>query len=183
MPKKESTQHKLDRVRPPRVHITYDVEVGGAIELKELPFVVGVLGDFSGKPEQPLPRLRDRKFIEIDRDNFDKVLSGMKPRLSYSVENKLTGDGGKLGVDLRFNSLEDFEPDRVVQQIEPLRKLVEARRRLSDLVSKMDGNDKLEGLLSDIIQNTGGARDQLNKEMNDPAAGSNGGGQKEGGDE
>jgi type VI secretion system protein ImpB len=126
--------------------------------------VVGVLGDFSGKPEEPLPRVKDRKFIEIDRDNFDKVLSGMKPRLSYSVDNKLTGDGGKLGVDLRFNSLEDFEPDRVVQQVEPLRKLVEARRRLSDLVSKMDGNDKLEGLLNDIISNTG-AQEQLSKEL------------------
>ena len=88
MRKKQSTQHKLDRVRPPRVHITYDVEVGGAIELKELPFVVGVLGDFSGKPEQPLGRLRDRKFVEIDRDNFDQVLAGMKPRLAYRVDNK-----------------------------------------------------------------------------------------------
>lgn len=164
MPKTESTQHKLSRVRAPRVHLTYDVEVGNAIEAKELPFVVGVLGDFSGKPDEPLPRVKDRKFIEIDRDNFDKVLSGMKPRLSYSVDNKLTGDGGKLGVDLRFNSLEDFEPDRVVQQVEPLRKLVEARRRLSDLVSKMDGNDKLEGLLSDIISNTG-AQQQLGKEL------------------
>ena len=164
MPKTESTQHKLSRVRAPRVHLTYDVEVGNAIEAKELPFVVGVLGDFSGKPEEPLPRVKDRKFIEIDRDNFDKVLSGMKPRLSYSVDNKLTGDGGKLGVELRFNSLEDFEPDRVVQQVEPLRKLVEARRRLSDLVSKMDGNDKLEGLLNDILQNTG-AQEQLSKEL------------------
>lgn len=164
MPKTESTQHKLSRVRAPRVHLTYDVEVGNAIEAKELPFVVGVLGDFSGKPEEPLPKVKDRKFIEIDRDNFDKVLSGMKPRLSYGVENKLTGDGGKLAVDLRFNSLEDFEPDRVVQQVEPLRKLVEARRRLSDLVSKMDGNDKLEGLLSDIISNTG-AQQQLGKEL------------------
>lgn len=154
MPKTESTQHKLSRVRAPRVHLTYDVEVGNAIEAKELPFVVGVLGDFSGKPEEPLPRVKDRKFIEIDRDNFDKVLSGMKPRLSYSVDNKLTGDGGKLAVDLRFNSLEDFEPDRVVQQVEPLRKLVEARQRLSYLVDKMDGNDKLEQQLQDIVANT-----------------------------
>jgi type VI secretion system protein ImpB len=164
MPKIESTQQKLSRVRAPRVHITYDVEVGNAIEAKELPFVVGVLGDFSGKPDEPLPRVKDRKFIEIDRDNFDKVLSGMKPRLQFSVENKLTPDGGKLPVELRFNSLDDFEPDQVVQQVEPLRKLVEARRRLSDLVSKMDGNDKLEGLLSDIISNTG-AQEQLSKEL------------------
>ncbi len=178
MPKTESTQHKLSRVRAPRVHITYDVEVGNAIEAKELPFVVGVLGDFSGKPDEPLPRVKERKFIEIDRDNFDKVLAAQKPRLAYSVPNRLTDEGGNLNVELRFNSLEDFEPDRVVQQVEPLRELVEARRRLSDLLSKMDGNDKLEGLLSDIIQNTGGARDQLSKELKN-----DNGGQKEGGEE
>ncbi len=155
MPKKESTQQKLGRVRPPRVHITYDVEVGGAIEIKELPFVVGVMGDFSGKPETPLPRLKERKFIEIDRDNFDQVLSGMKPRLALRVDNKLTGDDSKMGVELKFNKMEDFEPDNLVQQVEPLRKLVEARQKLSDLVSKMDGNDKLEELLQDILQNTG----------------------------
>jgi type VI secretion system protein ImpB len=160
MRKKQSTQHKLDRVRPPRVHITYDVEVGGAIELKELPFVVGVLGDFSGKPEQPLGRLRDRKFVEIDRDNFDQVLAGMKPRLAYRVDNKLTDSDTKMGVELKFNALEDFEPDQVVQQVEPLRKLVEARQRLSDLLSKMDGNDRLEELLQDVIQNSG-AQQQL----------------------
>ena len=154
MPRKESTQHKLDRVRSPRVHITYDVEVGGAIELKELPFVVGVMGDYSGKPDQPLPRVKDRKFIEIDRDNFNQVLSGMKPRLAYRVDNKLTDDGSKMAVELRFNSIEDFEPDQVVQQVEPLRKLVDARKRLSDLLSKMDGNDKLEEMLSNIMQST-----------------------------
>jgi type VI secretion system protein ImpB len=160
MRKKQSTQHKLDRVRPPRVHITYDVEVGGAIELKELPFVVGVLGDFSGKPEQPLGRLRDRKFVEIDRDNFDQVLAGMKPRLAYRVDNKLTDGDTQMAVELKFNALEDFEPDQVVQQVEPLRKMVEARRRLSDLLSKMDGNDRLEELLQDVIKNSG-AQQQL----------------------
>ncbi|HYE64637.1 MAG TPA: type VI secretion system contractile sheath small subunit [Pyrinomonadaceae bacterium] len=172
MPKKESTQHKLSRVRPPRVHITYDVEVGGAIELKELPFVVGVLGDFSGKPEEPLPRVKDRKFIEIDRDNFDQVLAGMKPRLAFNVDNKLTDDGSKMGVELRFNSIQDFEPDNVVQQVEPLRKLVETRRRLSDLLSKMDGNDKLEALLDEIMKNTG-AQQQLSTALGleAPAAG------------
>jgi type VI secretion system protein ImpB len=170
MPKKESIQHKLDRVRPPRVHITYDVEIGDAIELKELPFVVGVLGDFSGKPEQPLPRLKDRKFIEVDRDNFNSVLAGMKPRLAYRVDNKLTNDGTKMNVELRFNSLEDFEPDNVVQQVEPLRKLVEARRRLSDLLSKMDGNDKLEELLQEVIQNSS-AQQQLSQALGiEPAA-------------
>ncbi len=155
MPKTESTQHKLSRVRAPRVHLTYDVEVGDAIEAKELPFVVGVLGDFSGKPAEPLPRLKDRKLIEIDRDNFDQVLAAQKPRLAFSVDNKLTNDGSKMNVELRFNSMEDFEPDRVVQQVEPMRKLVEARQKLSDLLSKMDGNDKLEQLLSEVIQNTG----------------------------
>ena len=154
MPKKESTQQKLSRIRPPRVHITYDVEVGGAIETKEIPFVVGVMGDYSGKPDEPLPRLKDRKFIEIDRDNFDSVLAGMKPKLSLRVDNKLTNDDSKLGVELRFNKMEDFEPDQVVQQVEPLRRLVQGRQRLSDLLSKMDGNDKLEGILQDILQNT-----------------------------
>ena len=153
MPTKESLQHKLDRVRPPRVHITYDVEVGGAIELKELPFVVGVMGDFVGKPEDPLPPLKQRKFVEIDPDNFNQVMAGMKPRVSYSVDNKLQNDGSKIGVDVKFNSIEDFDPDNVVQQIEPLRKLVEARQKLSDLLSKMDGNDKLESLLSDVVGN------------------------------
>ncbi len=154
MPKKESLQHKLERVRPPRVNITYDVEVGGAIELKELPFVVGVLGDFVGKPEEPLPALKNRKFVEIDPDNFNQVMAGMKPRLAYSVDNKLQDDGSKMGVELKFNSIEDFEPDNIVQQIDPLRKLVEARQKLSDLRSKMDGNDKLESMLEDIISNS-----------------------------
>src|ERR671922_1981002 len=115
MASKESTQHKLDRVRPPRVQITYDVEVGGAIELKELPFVVGVLGDFTGQPEQPLPRLKDRKFVEVNPDNFDSVLEGMKPHLSYSVENKLSEDANapNLKIDLNFKTLDDFDPENV----------------------------------------------------------------------
>jgi type VI secretion system protein ImpB len=154
MPKKESLQHRIDRVRPPRIQITYDVEVGGAIELKELPFVVGVMGDFTGKPEEALPALKNRKFVEIDRDNFDQVMAGMKPRLAYNVDNKLQNDGSKVGVELKFNSLEDFEPDNIVQQVEPLRKLVEARQKLSDLRSKMDGNEKLENILNDIISST-----------------------------
>lgn len=151
MPTKESIQHKIDRVRPPRVQITYDVEVGGAIELKELPFVIGVMGDFVGKPEEPLPAIKNRKFVEIDPDNFNQVMAGMKPRVAFSVDNKLQDDGSKLGVDLKFNNIEDFEPDNVVQQIDPLRKLVEARQKLSDLRSKMDGNEKLENMLNDII--------------------------------
>jgi len=147
----ESLQHKLDRVRRPRVQITYDVEVGGAIELKELPFVVGVMGDFSGKPEEALPAVKNRKFVEIDRDNFDQVLSGMSPRLAYTVDNKLQEDGSKVGVELKFNSMDDFEPDKIVEQVEPLRKLVETRKKLSDLLSKMDGNEKLESLLEDVM--------------------------------
>ena len=153
MPKKESLQHKIDRVRPPRVQITYDVETGGAIELKELPFVVGVMGDFVGKSEEPLPALKNRKFVEIDPDNFNQVLAGMKPRLAYTLDNKLQDDGSKMGIELKFKNIEDFEPDNVIQQVEPLRKLVEARKKLSDLRSKMDGNEKLESMLEDIISN------------------------------
>lgn len=154
MAKKESLQHKIDRVRAPRVHITYDVEVGDAIEMKEIPFVVGVLADLSGKPDEPLPKLKDRKFVEIDRDNFDNVLAAMKPRVAYRVENKLTGDDSKLAVELRFKSLDDFHPEQIVQQVTPLKKLVEARGRLSDLLNKLDGNDKLDELLQDIMSNT-----------------------------
>ncbi len=150
----DSLQHKLDRVRSPRVHITYDVEVDGAIMLKELPFVVGVLGDFSGKPDEPLPALKDRNFVNIDRDNFHEVLAATKPRLVYKVDNKLRDDDTKLGVELRFNTLRDFEPEQVVNQVEPLRKLLQARRRLADLLLKIDGNDKLEELLQDVIGNT-----------------------------
>jgi len=164
MPKKESIQHKIDRIRPPRVQITYDVETGGAIEMKELPFVVGVLGDFHGKPEESLPALKNRKFVEIDRDNFNQVMAGMTPRLSYAVDNKLQDDGSKMGVELKFKSMEDFEPDNVVQQVEPLRKLVEARKKLADLRSKMDGNEKLETMLEDILANADQQK-ELSKEL------------------
>jgi type VI secretion system protein ImpB len=153
---RESTQHKLDRVRSPRVHITYDVEIGGAIEMKEIPFVVGVLGDYSGKPEEPLPKVMDRKFVEIDRDNFNNVLAGMKPRLSFQVDNKIKDDNTKMNVELKFRSLEDFHPEQVANQIDPLRKLVEARTRLSDLVTKLDGNDKLDELLQGVMNSTDG---------------------------
>ncbi len=154
MAKKESMQHKIDRVRAPRVHITYDVEVGDSIEMKEIPFVVGVLADLSGKPDEPLPKLKDRKFVEIDRDNFNNVLAAMKPRVAFKVDNKLAEDDTKLAVDLRFKSLEDFHPERVANQVDPLRKLVEARGRLSDLLNKLDGNDKLDELLQQVITNS-----------------------------
>ena len=150
----ESIQHKLDRVRPPRVHITYDVEIGDAIEMKEIPFVVGVLADLSGKPDQPLPKMKDRKFIEIDRDNFDQVLEGMSPRLAFRVDNKLTDDDTKLAVELKFKSMDDFHPERIADQVDPLKKLVETRQRLSDLLSKMDGNDRLEELLQEVVTST-----------------------------
>ena len=151
---KESLQHTLDRVRAPRVQITYDVEVGDAIEMKEIPFVVGVLGDLSGNPDEPLPKLKDRKFVEIDRDNFDTVLAGMKPRLAFRADNKLTDDDTKMAVELRFKSIDDFHPERVAEQITPVRKLVDTRKKLSDLLNKLDGNDKLDELLQDVISST-----------------------------
>jgi type VI secretion system protein ImpB len=150
---KQSTQHKLDRVRSPRVQITYDVEVGGAIELKELPFVMGVMGDFTGQPTQPLARVKDRKFVEVNPDNFDTVLESMKPHLAYAVENKLSEDpdSPKLKVDLAFKSLDDFAPESVARQVKPLRELLELRDRLSDLRGSMQGNDKLEEMLREAV--------------------------------
>jgi type VI secretion system protein ImpB len=150
----ESLQHKLDRVRSPRVHITYDVETGGAIEKKELPFVMGVFGDFTGMPEEPLPKLKDRKFVEINPDNFDSVLAAMKPHLSFSVENKISEDpdAGQLKVDLKFRSMDDFEPTQVARQIKPLKELLDLRTRLSDLRGSLQGNDKLDDLLQSALR-------------------------------
>ena len=149
---KESTQQKLSRVRPPRVQITYDVEIGDAIETKELPFVLGVLGDYSGQPKTELPKLKERKFIAVDRDNFDEALKGMAPRLTLQVENTLKTDNSRLSVELNFDKLEDFEPQRIVDQVDPLRQLLEIRTRLSDLRNKIIGNDKLEELLDQIVR-------------------------------
>jgi type VI secretion system protein ImpB len=151
----ESLQHKLDRVRSPRVHITYDVETGGAIELKELPFVMGVFGDFTGMPEEPLPRMKDRKFVELNPDNFDSVLAAMKPHVAFSVENKLSEDpeAGQLKVDLRFKSLDDFAPANVARQIRPLKELLDLRTKLSDLRGSLQGNDKLDEILQETIRN------------------------------
>src|SRR5215203_442997 len=156
MARSNSTQHKLDRVRPPRVHVTYDVEVGDAIEMKELPFVLGVLGDFTGQPEQPLPRLRERKFVEVNPDNFDQVLEGMKPHLAFSVENKLSEepDAPQLKVDLHFKSMDDFSPENVVRNVKPLKELMDLRTRLSDLRGSLQGNDKLEELLMEAVSDT-----------------------------
>ena len=155
MPTSESIQHSLDRIRPPRVQITYDVETGDAVEKKELPFVMGIMADLSGKPEQPLPRVKDRKFVEIDRDNFNDVLESSSVHLDYSVPNRLSGeDGGNLKVELDFKNMDDFEPLNVVKQLEPLRQLYEARQRLADLLAKLDGNDDLDELLQDVLENT-----------------------------
>jgi len=156
------------------VQITYDVEVGGAIELKELPFVVGVFGDFTGQPEQPLAKLKDRKFVEVNPDNFDTVLEGMKPHVSLSVENKLSDvpDAANLKVDLKFKKLEDFEPQNVARQVKPLKELLDLRTRLSDLRGSLQGNDKLEELLLESVGNTE-KLDKLKKEMG-KGEGSNG---------
>ena len=157
---RESLQHKLDRVRPPRVQITYDVEIGDAIEIKELPFVMGVLGDFTGTPTEPLAPLKQRKFVEVNPDNFDQVLEKMKPHLAFTVDNKLSDDpDAKLRIDLNFKSLEDFSPESVARQVGPLRELLELRGRLSDLRGNMQGNDKLEELLRESVSD----QDKLNK--------------------
>lgn len=151
---KESTQKKLSRVRPPRVQITYDVEVGDAIETKELPFVLGVLADLSGQPKEPLPKLKERKFVQIDRDNFDDVLKGTAPRLALRVDNKLKNDGTQLSVDLDFEKLDDFEPTAIVNQVAPLKQLLDMRAKLSDLRNKVMGNEKLEEILDDVLRDT-----------------------------
>jgi type VI secretion system protein ImpB len=158
---RESTQQKLSRVRAPRVQITYDVEVGNAIEMKELPFVMGVLGDLTGQPETPLAALKDRKFVEINPDNFDNVLKGMAPHLKYSVENKLSTDSnaGQIGVDIHFEKFDDFSPANVAQQVGPIKDLLDLRTRLSNLRGSLQGNDQLDQALFDAVSKT----EQLNK--------------------
>lgn len=151
----ESLQHKLDRVRRPRVQITYDVETNGAMQKVELPFVVGVMADLSGQPKDPLAPMKDRKFVNIDRDNFNTVMAKSAPRLAFRVDNTLTGEKDtQMNVELNFKSIDDFEPARVAEQIPALRELVNMRQRLTQLLSKMEGNDKLEGMLGDILNNT-----------------------------
>jgi type VI secretion system protein ImpB len=148
-----SVHEKLKRVRKPRVHITYDVETEGAAIERELPFVVGVLGDFSGDPTQPLRPMADRKFTQIDRDNFNDVMARMAPGLNLKVDNKLADDGSEMGVQLKFNAIEDFEPGRIVEQVPALRAMLETRNKLRDLLSKADRSDELEGLLEKMLQN------------------------------
>ncbi|MCL4202807.1 MAG: type VI secretion system contractile sheath small subunit [Pirellulaceae bacterium] len=149
----ESVHEKLKRVRKPRVHITYDVETEGAVVQKELPFVVGVVGDFSGNPTEKLKPLKDRKFIQIDRDNFNDVMKRMTPGLTMRVENTITGEG-EMPVQLKFESIDDFEPTNVAKQIDPLRKLLETRDKLRDLLTKVDRSEDLEGVLEQVLKNT-----------------------------
>lgn len=154
MSKKESIQKRLQKVRAPRVQLTYDVEKGDAIEKKELPFVVGVMGDFAGKSELEQPKLKDRKFVNVDMDNFDDVMKGLEPRAVYRVPNTLSGEGGEFAVDMKFKSIDDFRPEAVVQNVEPLRKLLEARTKLADLRNKLAGNEKLEDILNEVLSST-----------------------------
>ncbi|MCA9174399.1 MAG: type VI secretion system contractile sheath small subunit [Planctomycetales bacterium] len=155
----KSVQNKLSRVRKPRVHISYEVETGGAMVQKELPFVMGVMGDFSGDPTQELKPLKDRKYVQIDRDNFNDVMKRMTPGLNIKVENTLAGDGSEMAVQLAFQSMDDFEPANVARQVEPLRKLLETRDKLRDLLTKIDRSEDLEEILERVLQNT----DELNK--------------------
>lgn len=157
----DSTQKKLDRVRPPRVAISYEVETGGAIEKKELPFLMGVIGDFSGQPTEPLPRLKERKFVEVSPDNFDDVLASMKPHLAFAVDNKLSedADAPKLAINLDFRSMDDFSPDAVARQVKPLRELLELRTQLADLRGSLQTNDKLD----EVLQATLGDAEKMKK--------------------
>ncbi|MBZ9610906.1 type VI secretion system contractile sheath small subunit [Rheinheimera baltica] len=149
----ESIHSKLSRVRKPRVHITYDVETEGAAVKKELPFVVGVMGDFAGQNTEALKPLKDRRFVQIDRDNFDEVLKRMNPKLNFKVDNKLSGDGSEFSVELQFKSMQDFEPASIVKQVEPLDKLMSTRNKLRDLMTKIDRSEELENILERVLNN------------------------------
>ncbi|MGE4047927.1 MAG: type VI secretion system contractile sheath small subunit [Acetobacteraceae bacterium] len=147
-----SIHDKLNRVRKPRVHISYEVETEGAQVMRELPFVVGVMGDLSGDSTQPPRPLAERKFIQIDRDNFNDVMARMTPGLNLKVDNMLSDDGSQMAVNLAFNALEDFEPARIAAQVPALRALLETREKLRDLMSKADRSEQLESLLEQILQ-------------------------------
>jgi len=150
----DSIQKRLTKVRAPRVQMTYDVEIGDAMENKELPFVVGVVGDFGGNSDVEKKRLKERKFVNIDSGNFDEVLAGVEPVVRFQVPNQLKDDDSSFNVELRFRSMADFRPESVVRQVEPLARLLEARGKLADLRNKLAGNDKLEDILSDVLNNT-----------------------------
>ena len=149
-----SIHDRLKRVRKPRVHITYDVETDGAVLEKELPFVVGVMGDFTGDSTKPLKPLKDRRFVQIDKDNINEVMRNMSPGLNLKVENTLENDGSEMAVNLEFNSMEDFEPASIVDQVEPLKKLMDTRNQLRDLMTKIDRSEELEGIMEKVLQNT-----------------------------
>jgi len=177
---KESIQDKLTRVRKPRVQITYKVQVGDAIEEKQLPFVAGVLADLSGQPKEALPRLKERKFVEIDRDNFNQVLAGVRPRLAYRVPNRLADDGTQLGVELEFHHMDDFGPEAVANQIEPVRKLVEARRQLREVALKITTNEKFEDLLDQVAKDTDALKQLAGQPSPEGSEPRSGGGQNNG---
>jgi len=165
----DSIFNRKGRVRPPRVHITYEVETGDAMELKELPFVVGILADLSAQSKKERGALRKRNFVEIDRDNFDEVMKQAKPRVALRVKNKLTDEDTDLAVELNFEKLEDFLPDRIAKQVGPLRELLEVRGQLKDLLSRMEGNDRLEQILGEILDNAQ-VRDNLGRALASPEA-------------
>ncbi len=154
----ESLQKWVGRNRPPRVQITYDVEIGDAVEKRELPLVVGVLADLAGKPASAPPKMKDRRFVEIDRDNFDEIMAKIAPRLDMSVPDTMKGEGN-LKVELNFKQFSDFHPEAVVQQVPRLQKLLQARLELRDLLAKLDGNDDLDGLLANVVKNTDGLKE------------------------
>lgn len=151
---KSSIQHKLDRVRKPRVHITYDVEIGDAVVKKELPFVMGVMGDFSGNPTKKPDSLKQRKFVNIDRDNFDDVMAKVSPELNIKVANTLQGGDKEMAVQLNFNSMDDFDPSRVVDQVPALKSLLDSRNKLRDLLTTMDQSEDLEALMEQVLSDS-----------------------------
>lgn len=160
----DSIHDKLKRVRKPRVHITYDVETNGAVAKKEIPFVMGVMGDYSGDNTENKKALKDRKFSQIDRDNFNDVMGKIAPKVGMKVENTIEGDDSEISVNLDFKSMEDFEPHRVIENVEPLKKLMETRNKLRDLLTKADRSDDLEAILEDVLSNTA-ALNTLSKEL------------------
>ena len=150
----DSIHDKLKRVRKPRVHITYDLETNGAVVNKEIPFVMGVMGDYSGDNADTKKALKDRKFSQIDRDNFNDVMGKVNPKIDMKVENTLAGDNSEMSVNLDFRTMEDFEPHKLVEQVEPLKKLMETRNKLRDLLTKADRSEKLEEILEKVLSNT-----------------------------
>lgn len=150
----DSIHDKLKRVRKPRVHISYDVEKNGAVEKKELPFVMGVMGDYSGDNTEDKKSLKDRKFSQIDRDNFNEVMGNISPQVNMKVENTLEGDGSEMSVDLKFKNMEDFEPQNIVQNVDPLKKLMDTRNKLRDLLTKADRSEDLENILEEVLSST-----------------------------